>query len=161
MQYKWPLMGEDKYTSHQGMFGAVRKFDIHTGVDCYCDPDQLVLSMEDGVVVKIENFTGENATPPSPWWNDTQAVFVEGKTGVIVYGEIKPLESLKVGEKVKAGKILGRVVTVLKNDKGLPMTMLHLELYKIGTRETVTWNIGENQPDTLLDPTYLLESSKK
>jgi len=160
IQYKWPLMGEYKYTSHQGMFAAVRKYDIHTGVDCYCDPDQLVVSMEDGVVVKIEEFTGENAVPPSPWWNNTKAVFVEGKTGVFVYGEIKPLDSLKVGEKIKAGKILGRVVTVLKKDKGLPMTMLHIELYKTGTRETVIWNLEEAQPESLLDPTLFLDASK-
>ncbi len=31
--YTWPLPGEDKLTSYAGMFGAVRKHDIHTGVD--------------------------------------------------------------------------------------------------------------------------------
>lgn len=161
MSYIWPLLGEDKYTSHQGMFGAVRKHDIHTGVDCYCDPGQLVIAMEDGVIVKIENFTGPSAEPPTPWWNDTQAIMIEGATGVIVYGEIKPLDSIKVGDKVKAGKILGKVVTVLQKDKGLPMTMLHVEVYKPGTRETVVWNHGANQPDTLLDPTLLLEVARK
>ena len=117
--------------------------------------------MEDGVIVKIENFTGPSAEPPTPWWNDTQAIMVEGSTGVIVYGEVKPLDSIKVGDKVKAGKIIGKVVTVLQKDKGLPMTMLHLEVYKPGTRETVVWNLGESQPDTLLDPTMLLEVSRK
>lgn len=160
-QYTWPLLDEYGYTSSAGLFGAVRKHDVHTGVDLYCDPDQIVVAIEEGTVVKIENFTGENATPPTPWWNNTQAVMVEGPSGVIVYGEIKPLDSLKVGDKIKAGKILGRVVTVLKKDKGLPMTMLHVELYKTGARETVVWNLGENQPDTLLDPTYLLDVTKK
>lgn len=161
MNLIWPLIGEDKYTSHQGQFAAIRKHDIHTGVDCYCDQGQLVVSMEDGVIVKIENFTGENAIPPSPWWNNTQAIFIEGASGVILYGEIKPLDSIKIGDKIKSGKILGKVVTVLKKDKGLPMTMLHVELYKTGTRESVIWNIGDNQPDTLLDPTNLLNNSKK
>lgn len=157
----WPLLGEDKYTSYQGQFGAIRKHDIHTGVDCYCEPEQLVVAMEDGIIVKIENFTGENAIPPSPWWNDTKAVLIEGASGVIVYGEIKPLEAIQEGQKVKAGKILGRVIPVLKKDKGLPMTMLHVELYKTGSRETLIWNLGDNQPDSLLDPTYLLDLAKK
>lgn len=156
----WPLIGEDRYTSYQGMFGAIRKYDIHTGIDCYCEPGQLVVAMEDGVIVKMENFTGENAIPPSPWWNDTQAIFIEGASGVILYGEIAPLGSIAVGQKIKAGKILGKVITVLKKDKGLPMTMLHLELYKTGTRESIIWNLEENQPDSLLDPTFILENSK-
>lgn len=160
-KYIWPLPHCDGYTSYQGLFGASRKWDIHTGYDLYCDPGQLVVAMEDGVIVKIENFTGPSAEPPTPWWNDTQAIMVEGATGVIVYGEVKPLDSIKVGDKVKAGKIIGKVVTVLQKDKGLPMTMLHLEVYKPGTRETVVWNLGESQPDTLLDPTMLLEVSRK
>ena len=160
-KYIWPLPHCDGYTSYQGLFGASRKWDIHTGYDLYCDPGQLVVAMEDGVIVKIENFTGPSAEPPTPWWNDTQAIMVEGSTGVIVYGEVKPLDSIKVGDKVKAGKIIGKVVTVLQKDKGLPMTMLHLEVYKPGTRDTVVWNLGESQPDTLLDPTMLLEVSRK
>ena len=142
-KYIWPLPHCDGYTSYQGLFGASRKWDIHTGYDLYCDPGQLVVAMEDGVIVKIENFTGPSAEPPTLWWNDTQAIMVEGATGVIVYGEVKPLDSIKVGDKVKAGKIIGKVVTVLQKDKGLPMTMLHLEVYKPGTRETVVWNLGE------------------
>jgi murein DD-endopeptidase MepM/ murein hydrolase activator NlpD len=160
-KYIWPLPHCDGYTSYQGLFAAERKWDKHTGYDLYCEPEQLVVAMEDGVIVKIENFTGENATPPSPWWNDTKAVLIEGASGVIVYGEIRPLEAIQEGQKVKAGKILGRVITVLKKDKGLPMTMLHVELYKPGTRETVIWNIGDSQPDSLLDPTYLLDNAKK
>lgn len=160
-KYIWPLPHCDGYTSYQGLFGASRKWDIHTGYDLYCDPGQLVVAMEDGVIVKIENFTGPSAEPPTPWWNDTQAIMIEGATGVILYGEVKPLDSIKVGDKVKAGKIIGKVITVLQKDKGLPMTMLHLEVYKPGTRETVVWNLGESQPSTLLDPTMLLEVSRK
>jgi murein DD-endopeptidase MepM/ murein hydrolase activator NlpD len=159
MKWLWPLPGADRVTSYQGDFGAIRKHDIHTGVDIYCDPQQLVVAVEDGEVVSIENFTGENANPPSPWWNDTKAVLVEGNSGVVVYGEINPLESIKVGQKVKVGKILGKVITVLKKDKGTPMTMLHIELYKKGTRETTVWHLGEEQPENLLNPMSHLDSS--
>lgn len=150
--WEWPLPGEDKYTSYQGLFGALRKYGIHTGTDFYCNNNQIVVAVEDGEVVLIEEFTGENANPPSPWWNNTKAVLVEGKSGVVVYGEINPLSSISVGKKIRKGQRLGNVVTVLKTDKGTPMTMLHLELYKPGTRETVVWNLNENQPDSLLDP---------
>lgn len=157
MFYHWPLPGADRFSSYSGSFAAERKHDIHTGIDIYCEPNQVCCAMESGEVVKIEIFTGPNAEPTSPWWNETQAVFVEGKTGVIVYGEIKPLSTIKVGKKISAGQILGHVLTVLKKDKGLPMTMLHVELYEKGTRETVVWGLGENKPQTLLDPTKLFE----
>lgn len=160
MNWTWPLPGEDKVTSYCGSFGAVRKFDIHCGYDCYCDEGQIVVAVEDGKIISIENFTGENANPPSPWWNNTKAVLIEGASGVVVYGEINPLSSIKVGEKVKAGKILGKVITVLKKDKGLPMAMLHIELYKSGTKETVIWNLGEPQPDNLLNPLIYLDARR-
>lgn len=157
MKWVWPVPGAElnipgSNVPHPGKFGVARKYDIHTGEDIYCEPGQKVVAVEDGEIVSIENFTGEFANPPSPWWNDTKAVLVEGESGVVVYGEIKPLEHIAVGQKIKQGEIVGHVVTVLKKDKGLPMTMLHFELHKPGTRETVIWNIGEPKPDTLLNP---------
>lgn len=148
----WPLPGADPYTSYQGDFGAIRKHDIHTGLDIYCEPNQIVVAVEDGEVISIENFTGEHANPPSPWWHNTKAVLVEGKSGVVVYGEIKPLDSIKVGKKMRRGQNIGHVITVLKKNKGLPMTMLHLELYKSGTKETIVWDLGKPQPENLLNP---------
>ncbi len=152
----WPLPGAEMIVPgampHPGSFGAIRKFDIHTGIDLYCELQQSVLAVEDGEIVLIENFTGAHAIPSSPWWNDTQAILIEGDSGVVVYGEIKPLETLKIGDIVKRGETIGNVITVLKKDKGTPATMLHLELYKKGTRETVIWNLGTPQPEVLLNP---------
>ena len=160
MIWTWPLPGADRISSYQGDFGAIRKHDMHTGLDVYCEPGQFVVAVEDGNIISIENFTGENANPPSPWWNDTKAILIEGKSGVVVYGEIKPLDSIKIGDKIKAGKIIGKVITVLKKDKGTPMTMLHIELYKPGTKETVIWNLGEPQPDSLLNPLEYLNAKR-
>lgn len=157
MFYCWPLPGADRYSSYSGSFGAERKYDIHTGIDIYCEPNQVCCAMESGVVVKVEVFTGPNAEPPSPWWNETHAVFVEGNSGVIVYGEIRPLSTINIGKKISSGQILGHVVTVLRKDKGLPMTMLHVELYEKGAREAVIWGLGEDKPKTLLDPSKLFE----
>jgi len=110
-------------------------------------------------VVGIEDFTGEFANPPSPWWNNTKAVLIEGPSGVIVYGEIKPLDTIKIGKKIRRGQNIGNVITVLKKDKGMPMTMLHVELYEKGIRETVIWNLDEPQPTGLLNPMPLLNSA--
>lgn len=157
----WPLPGIEKkipeYT-HQGGFGVKRAFDTHTGVDIYCENNQPVVACEDGEVIEIENFTGKSATPSTPWWNDTYAVIIKGESGHILYGEIL-ISNLYIGKKIKAGDLIGTVTTVLKKNKGLPMNMLHLELYNENFKESVVWNFGENQPNTLLDPTEFLKKS--
>lgn len=135
-------------------FGAIRKYDVHTGIDFFCEEGQEVVAMEDGVIVNICPFTGQKAF--SPWWNETSIVLVESKMHVIGYGEIEPVNSLKIGQKIKEGDLLGNVLRVLKNDKGLPTTMLHLELYKKGTIEPVWWNLNSLQPNNLLNPTDIL-----
>lgn len=96
----WPVPGAeltitDGNIPHPGSFGTVRKHDIHTGIDIYCHDGQYVIAVEDGEVVSIENFNGSHANPPSPWWNNTKAVMIEGESGVVVYGEIKPLGRIK------------------------------------------------------------------
>jgi len=93
----------------------------------------------------------------SPWWHDTRALLVEGPSGVVLYGELDP--DVEVGDAVERGGLLGHVRTVLRRDKGLPMTMLHLERYAPGTRASVWWRHGEPRPDALLDPTaHLVEA---
>ncbi len=62
-----------------------------------------------------------------------KAIMIEGESGVILYGETYE-PSLKVGDKVSEGQQIGNVKRVLKKDKGLPMTMLHIELYEHGYR---------------------------
>lgn len=137
----------------RGEFGAVRKYDIHTGVDLYCKPLSEVHAIEDGVVVAHGPFTGPDAG--SPWWNHTHYVMVEGASGVVLYGELWPFVS--TGELVYAGDALGVVLTVLRKDKGLPMTMLHMELYEPKTTKPVEWKLDEPQPATLRDITPLLQ----
>ena len=139
-----------------GTFGFVRKHHIHEGVDLYCEDGALVTAVEDGVVVAVIPFTGLLAIPPSPWWNETQAVLVEGASGVVVYGEILTLAL--PGYPVKAGGTIGVVRTVLKVDKGRPMSMLHLELHEHGTRNAYDWPVGGPMPPSLRNPTpFLLE----
>lgn len=142
--------------SHPGAFGTVRKHDIHTGVDLYCNPGDEVLAVEDGVVVALWAFTGDLAE--SPWWNNTFACAVKGKSGIVLYGEIQP--TVSIGQPISQGSVVGTVLTVLKKDKGRPLTMLHLELYS-KLMEPVIWNLNEKKPEGLEDPTGLLKQSLK
>jgi murein DD-endopeptidase MepM/ murein hydrolase activator NlpD len=143
-----------------GGFGVVRKFDNHTGVDLYCENGDEVIAMEDGEVVAIEWFTGEPVG--MPWWNDTMAIAIKGKSGTINYCELIPKEDLKVGSEVTEGQVLGNITPVLKKDKGkVPSTsMLHLELYTEYEGDWVLWEIGTPQPINLLDPTEILIKAK-
>jgi murein DD-endopeptidase MepM/ murein hydrolase activator NlpD len=153
---KYPVPTELPLQPHQGGFGAKRKYDTHTGIDLYCEPNTEVVAIEDGVIVGLEIFTGPNVS--SPWWQETFAVLLEGPSGVICYGEIEyDKNTLKIGSQIRAGETLGRVLTVLRKDKGKPMTMLHLELYPIGVHKSAsTWEVEDEQPTDLIDPTPLL-----
>jgi len=140
--------------NHVGAFGAKRKHDIHTGVDLYCNDGDSVFAIESGTIVLIEEFTGEKAN--SEWWNATKAIHIEGNHGVIVYGEVEPNIELFEGLAVKSGQQIGKVKQVLKHDKGRPMCMLHVELYKQGSRQSCTWKEDKPQNDNLLNPTEML-----
>jgi len=158
---KWPL--KDKLPAippegHVGDFAFRRSFYHHPGIDIYCPIYTIVEAIEDGEVVNIEHFTGANANPPSPWWNDTWSIMVEGKSGVIGYCELQPDSRWQVGNQVSAGEIIGAIIPVLKKDKGNGTTMLHLEQYAPGTREHVTWVLDTVKPPQLLNPRELLEN---
>lgn len=143
-------------TPHPGAFAIQRKFHIHEGVDLYAPVGTPVFAVEAGEVVAVIPFTGEHAGYPH--WENTWAVLVEGETGVVVYGEIQNI--VEVGDKIQKGQWVGSILRVLKNDKGRPMSMLHLELYEHGARDTVEWTTGP-QAEGHLDPTpYLLKIRK-
>lgn len=141
---------------HPGAFGVQRKHHFHEGVDLYCDEGTSVHAVEEGTVVAIIPFTGPKAG--FDWWEDTEAVLVEGRSGVVVYGEIAPAVAEK--QKVNAGDIVGHVKTVLKKDKGRPMGMLHLELHDHGTRDAPEWPVDGEKPKTLRDPTEYLKKAR-
>ena len=139
---------------HPGAFGITRAHHTHEGVDLYAPEGTPVHAVERGQVVRIEWFTGQDAA--SPWWNDTQAVFVEGESGVVVYGELLADPDLSEGLHIPAGALLGTLVPVLRQDKGRPMTMLHLELHEPGTRAAPPWET--QRPASLRDPTPFLQA---
>lgn len=136
---------------HPGAFGARRKHHTHEGVDLYAPEGTPVFAVEAGVVTAVKPFTGPHAG--LPWWEDTWAVWVEGDSGVVLYGEITP--TVVVGKHVGAGECVGQVMRVLRKDKGRPTSMLHLELHQAGSVAAPEW-LGLERPATLRDPTSLL-----
>lgn len=138
---------------HPGAFGAVRKNHIHEGIDLYANNGDRVYAMVTGKVVAIiEDFTGPGCG--MPWWNQTSALAIEDENGVWIYGEIKVGVDIKVGDTITKGTDIGGVKQVLKEDKGRPMSMLHLERYTVGTTESVgLWALNTPKPTNLLDPT--------
>lgn len=164
-QWQFPLKNCSgiPVTPHPGAFKAVRRDNhIHTGVDLYADEGSSILACENGVVVSIEPFTG--AKDNSPWWKDTDAVLIEGTTGVICYGELEPASSITIGSYVYAGQEIGKVKRVIKEGRERPEitgwkpSMLHMELYPHGVTKASDGYI--NIRDFLRDPTpYLLKSS--
>lgn len=117
-------------------FAAKRRYDIHTGVDLFCPDGTEVYAIEDGIVTNVAKFTG--ASIGMPWWAETWCVLVEGKSGVFLYGELYEPDYV-IGDIVFEGSVIGNIKTVLLKDKGLPMSMLHIEWYEPGYRGNWDW----------------------
>lgn len=133
---------------YHGRFGAIRKYDIHTGLDLYCEDGDSFYAFEDGEIINIFNFTGDLAE--SPWWENTKGILIRSDKFSLLYGEVET--ELNIGDFVKKGDRIGSVKRVLKEDKGLPMCMLHIEAYNIDYfGEGVIWNLNEDKPDMLLN----------
>lgn len=130
-----------------GAFGVIRKHDVHTGVDLYCNKGDEVRTIEDGIIIAIKPFTGEIAG--FPWWNDTYAIAVRGESGIINYGEIMPSVYVSVGDTIEEGTVIGTVIPVLKEDKGKyhqpPCYMLSFIMIMMVNGPNGHW-IRHNQP---------------
>jgi hypothetical protein len=144
---------------HVGAFGVRRRYDHHCGVDLYAPIDTPVYAVEDGEIVDICPFTGPSAG--YDFWLDTEAVYVRGESGVVVYGEIEVERNLKIGDKILQKQYLGKVKRVIIKDKGRPTSMLHIELHHKDHTHCGNWHRGSEKPFGKLDPTHLLIKSKK
>jgi hypothetical protein len=118
-----------------------------------------VRAVESGVVVFTELFTGPRAG--SPWWEETAAIGVLSDRWLVCYGELRLLDLPSEGDRLRQGETFGKVARVLRNDKGLPTTMLHFELYDRLTTSPTWWQSGAPKPQGLLDPTDLLIAARR
>jgi hypothetical protein len=139
----------------QGLFGATRKHDVHTGLDLYAEDGSLVTCIKGGVIKEVFQFTGE--TVGTPWWEDTYAVLVSSESIEILYGEVYN-PRLRKDSTVGLGDVIGKVKRVLKVDKGVtPVSMLHLEVWEKDTfSRDVIWGKDEERPEGLLNPLWYL-----
>jgi len=137
-----------------GLLGAIRKYDVHAGVDFYCEVGAEVACLRKGVVIDVFQFTGTDAG--SPWWNATQAVVVESEGLVFVYGEVNA--TVNVGDKLATNAVVGKVSAVLKKNKGVtPTAMLHLEVWeKNHYQKNYVWQLNTPKPAGLLNPVDFL-----
>jgi murein DD-endopeptidase MepM/ murein hydrolase activator NlpD len=150
--YMWSLpLG--KYS--EGGFGAKRKYNLHTGIDLYCKHEQPVAAVETGTVVNIVNFNSKNRPK---WMNKTKAILIESQNNVVAYCNVIENPECKIGTKVQAGEIFGKVISVNKYEKKQDICMLHLEFYDYGTRKRVTWSYDWPKPIILQDPSPYLMS---
>ena len=166
LRWSWPFCFGASWSGvpiagHPGSFGVRRKYSHHTGVDLYTTDGAAVLAMEDGRVVCREQFTGPQDN--SPWWLNTDALLVEGASGVICYGEIAVDSKMESGTRVYRGDVIGRVKYVLPEGRERPdipghsRAMLHVELYerdRLGC--STSWKLSDPKHDYLLDPTSKL-----
>ena len=113
-QYHIPVMASDEIGEqhHVGAFGCTRKHNRHSGVDLYCPEGTPVYAVEYGTILKIDHWTGPKDN--TPWWLDTDAVYVQGQYGVVVYGEIEVNKDLHVGDLIHPSDLIGKVKRVLR-----------------------------------------------
>lgn len=162
LNWRWPLAKNvpdplPYASTHPGGFGAVRRLDVHTGVDLYAAEGDPVFACEAGRVVNVCPFTGPSVH--SPWWHETMAVMVEGESGVVLYGEVEPC--VEIGADISASQLIGHIKRVLRHDKGRPTSMLHLELYQHGTTRECAWELDHDRPSELRDPTLFLKAAQE
>lgn len=158
LDYDWTKELEIPIYPHVGSFGIRRRHDVHKGIDLYAAEGEKVYSVEMGTIVDICPFTGEIAG--FPFWENTYGVYIKGVSGIVVYGEIIPNSELKIGDVVAIDTVIGTVKRVIKNDKGRPISMLHLELHE-NDIHTEQWELGKDKPSSILDPTERLIKSNK
>lgn len=147
--------------NHPGAFGYRRKYDIHTGIDLYCEEGTSVYAIETGQVVAYKVFTGKLVK--MPWWRQTYALLVRSKNRYILYGEMKRDRRIRCGDIVDCGQFLGEAIPVLYKKKirkdipGHSHCMLHLEQYSLDYSPDMGWiEWTDKKPDFLIDPTPLL-----
>lgn len=140
---------------HPAGFGARRMYNLHTGIDLFCEHMQPLASVEAGKVISIRDFSKNKNK--KPWLNRTRVILIEGQTGVVAYCNVRERPGLKPGDEVGAGEIIGNVIRINKKRRKNDVCMLHIELYSPGTKKRVIWSYNFPKPPQLLDPSkYLL-----
>lgn len=164
---KLPINGE------RGSFWEDRKDRHHAGVDIYAPCDCEVVAIEDGEVVDVAVFTSPQLIH---YWFVTYSVMIRAADGKVHrYAEMKDT-TVKTGDKVKGGQVIGHVGKVLNLDainetspgyiqklkSAGDASMLHFEMHSGFPQAIENYKGGnyflENKPDYIEDPTAYLRS---
>lgn len=138
---------------HPAGFGARRTYNLHTGIDLFCEHMQPLAAVEAGKIINITDFSKNK----KPWLNRTRVILIEGQAGVVSYCSVLERNGLKIGQTVMAGEIIGNVIRINKKKRKNDICMLHIELYAHGVKNRKTWSYFFPKPLQLLDPSkYLL-----
>lgn len=156
-----------------GSFWEDRKDRHHCGIDLYAPEGEPVIAIEKGEVIDVGIMTSPKVIS---YWNETYYIIVRNHSGLFCkYGELGT-STVKAGDRVEAGQIIGHVGTVLnseKIDENSPEyikklkdrnpSMLHFELWEaepfVEDNDYLGGNwFGDDRPKMLLDPTEYLRS---
>ena len=144
----WPLTSTPKKWTSGGSFGASRDGGsrTHQGIDLYAPANAPVLAIADGVITASQGWSGSG----------TRGLWVDHPDAgiTVMYGAVKPGSYKGVGTKVKAGEKIATIGTYPKGS-----TMLHLEIYKLGTQKPrQVWYSGD-PPSVVFDPSDYLKAA--
>ncbi len=106
---------------------------LHAGRDLYTKPFTPVLSMGEGTIIK----TGDYYKRTDEITIRHTCQYKENYNLIVRYGELDPNSiSIKKGDTVKKGQIIGNTGSLLNEDdspfytiKGIPIYMVHIEMY--------------------------------
>lgn len=177
-QKHWPVPNSQNYQlplpGQAGSFWEDRGDRRHAGVDIYAPAGSEVVATEDGVVLDVSIFTSPERLP---YWNTTYCVLLQNAEGMVFrYAEMGDV-TVKQGDRVAAGQMLGHVGTVLDLNKidhrspayiqrlkhsGSP-SMLHFEIYRTPPNTQKEYLGGNffstDKPGDLIDPLPYLQST--
>jgi murein DD-endopeptidase MepM/ murein hydrolase activator NlpD len=177
MKKYWPVpQCSDKnipINGQQGAFWENRGDRHHAGVDLYAKSDSEVISIENGTVIQVKEFTSPEKIG---YWNVTFSILIQNSQGVILrYAELRDAV-VKEGDLVSAGQLIGHVGMVLnplKIDSSSPLyiqklkqanlpSMLHFEMHQKPPEDGSNYLGGnfftDEKPEGLLDPTIYLKT---
>lgn len=126
-----------------GSFWENRGDRYHCGVDLYAPENTEVVSVEGGIVAE----TGLMTSPEIlSYWNPTYYVIIEHNKGLFCkYGELSSF-TIKKGDEIEPGNLIGHVGTVLNSEKIDSSCPLYIQRLKNKNPSMLHFEVWENEP---------------
>jgi murein DD-endopeptidase MepM/ murein hydrolase activator NlpD len=142
-------------------YGRFRRFGIkypegiHLGYDFDCPQGTIVRSIADGIVEFSANVKGFGSMyPSSPGGVIIIKHQLKNKSFMALYGHITRLRN--VGDKVKEGEIIGKVINFTSKGESLPH--LHVGIYDSGALPAFPWGYDKTISNWI-DPVEFIRKS--